>query len=132
MDNTTKFETYKNALKQFSAREDHCLVPAIHIEIFEGKEIFLGVWVGYVRQRKKKNQLSEKRIIELEELPGWNWGPLKPGPATDKNRNKNILDMRAAGKSLRQIADEFDLSRQRIHQIVKKIDVPQTDESGHL
>lgn len=107
-------------------------MPAIHIEIFEGKEIFLGAWVGYARQRKKKNQLSEKRIIELEELPGWNWGPLRPGPATDKNRNKNILDMRAAGKSLRQIADEFDLSRQRIHQIVKKIDVPQTDESGHL
>ncbi len=98
-------------------------MPAIHIEIFEGKEIFLGAWIGYVRQRKKKNQLSQNRIQELEEIPGWKWGPLRPGPATDKNRNRNILEMRAAGRSLRQIADEFDLSRQRIHQIVKKSNI---------
>lgn len=132
MDNSSRFEMYLNALKQFSAREGHSNVPAIHIEIYESKEIFLGAWIGYVRQRKKKNQLSENRISRLEELSGWSWGPLKPGPATDKNRNTNILEMRAAGKSLRQIADEFDLSRQRIHQIVKKIDVAQTGESGHL
>jgi DNA-binding NarL/FixJ family response regulator len=123
MDNNTRFELYKKALRQFSLREGHCLVPAIHIEIFEGKEIFLGAWIGYVRQRKKKNQLSQNRIEELEEIPGWQWGPLRPGPATDKNRNKNILEMRAAGRSLRQIADEFDLSRQRIHQIVKKSNI---------
>ena len=123
MDNNTRFELYKKALRQFSLREGHCLVPAIHIEIFEGKEIFLGAWSGYVRQRKKKNQLSQNRIEELEEIPGWQWGPLRPGPATDKNRNKNILEMRAAGRSLRQIADEFDLSRQRIHQIVKKSNI---------
>ena len=113
---------YLEALKQFNLREGHCLVPAIHIEILEGKEIFLGAWIGYVRQRKKKNQLSENRISELESIQGWQWGPLRPGPATDKNRNNNILEMRAAGHSLRQIADEFELSRQRIHQIVKKID----------
>lgn len=124
MDNSTRFETYKRALIQFSEREGHCLVPAIHIEILDGKEIFLGPWVGYIRQRKKKNQLSEQRALELDGIPGWQWGPLKPGPATDKNRNKNILEMRAAGKSLRQIADEFDLSRQRIHQIVKKSNSP--------
>ena len=69
--------------------------------------------------RKKKNQISKARALELESIPGWEWGPLKPGPTTDKNRNNNILKMRAAGHSLRQIADEFELSRQRIHQIVK-------------
>jgi predicted DNA-binding protein YlxM (UPF0122 family) len=31
--------------------------------------------------------------------------------------------MRAAGSSLRQIADKFDLSRQRVHQIVKNISI---------
>lgn len=132
MDNDTRFKTYLNALKQFFTREGHCNVPAIHIEILESKEIFLGAWVGYIRQRKKKNQLQENRISDLEQIPGWQWGPLKPGPATDKNRNNRILEMRGRGASLRQIADEFDLSRQRIHQIVKKTDVPQTDESGHL
>jgi predicted DNA-binding protein YlxM (UPF0122 family) len=32
--------------------------------------------------------------------------------------------MRIEGLSLRQIADEFDLSRQRVHQIVKKMKLP--------
>ena len=123
MDNNSRFRTYVNAIKQFQSREGHCLIPAVHIEILDGKEIFLGAWVGYIRQRKKKNQLPQNRIDELEALPGWKWGPLKPGPATDKNRNNDILQMRARGASLRQIADEFELSRQRIHQIVKKLDV---------
>lgn len=123
MDNGTRFNTYISAIKQFSEREGHCKIPAIHIEILDGKEIALGSWVGYARQRKRKNQLSEKRSVELEQIPGWEWGPLKPGPATDKNRNQNILQMRARGASLREIADEFDLSRQRIHQIVKNLDV---------
>ena len=114
---------YISALRQFSAREGHCRIPAIHVEILDGKEIALGSWVGYARQRKRKNQLPEKRCVELDQIPGWEWGPLKPGPATDKNRNQNILQMRARGASLRQIADEFDLSRQRIHQIVKNSDV---------
>lgn len=114
---------YISALQQFSSREGHCQVPAIHIEILDGKEVALGSWVGYARQRKRKNQLSDKKATELEQVPGWQWGPLKPGPATDKNRNQDILQMRARGASLRQIADEFDLSRQRIHQIVKNSDV---------
>jgi DNA-binding NarL/FixJ family response regulator len=122
MDNSTRFSTYISALHQFSGREGNCLVPAIHIEILDGKEVPLGSWVGYIRQRKRKNQLSQGRISELENIPGWQWGPLKPGPATDKNRNSDILNMRARGFSLRQIADKFDLSRQRIHQIVKSSD----------
>jgi DNA-binding NarL/FixJ family response regulator len=113
---------YLNSLKQFTEREGHCGVPAIHIEIFENSEVALGAWVGYVRQRYRKNQLSEDRVRMLQEIQGWQWGPLRPGPATDTQRNGNILNMRARGASLRQIADEFELSRQRIHQIVKNSD----------
>jgi len=120
MDNTTRFIKYISALRQFSERNSHCRVPAVHIEIIEGTEIALGAWVGYVRQRKRKNQLSEQRIVELERVFGWEWGPLRPGPATDIPRNVKIHELRAAGASLSQIADEFDLSRQRIHQIVKR------------
>ena len=94
-------------------------MPAIHVEILDGTEITLGAWVGYVRQRYRKNQLSDERAAGLQAIPGWQWGPLKPGPATDRNRNTEIHQMRAAGHSLRQIADKFDLSRQRVHQIVK-------------
>lgn len=119
MDNTTRFNTYIKALKQFSEREGHCNVPAVHTEIVDGVEVTLGAWVGYVRQRRRKNQLSEERTVAIQSISGWQWGPLKPGPATDKNRNSEIHQMRAEGHSLRQIADRFDLSRQRVHQIVK-------------
>ena len=123
MDNTTRFNTYIKALSQFAQREGHCNVPAIHTEIVDNSDVTLGAWVGYVRQRRRKNQLSDNRAAELQAVPGWQWGPLKPGPATDAERNQQILQMRAAGSSLRQIADQFDLSRQRVHQIVKKISI---------
>jgi hypothetical protein len=119
MDNKTRFQMYTNALRQFSSREGHCRVPAIHVEIIEGTEINLGSWVGYTRQRYKKNELSPDRVEAIAVIPGWEWGPLKPGPATDIGRNSEIFEMRRSGLSLRQIADKFDLSRQRIHQIVK-------------
>lgn len=120
MDNNTRFERYIKALRQFSAREGHARVPAIHIEIVDGTEVNIGAYVGYLRQRKKKGHLPASRIQELESLPGWEWGPLRPGPATNTNRNAEILTMRREGSTLRQIADLFDLSRQRVHQIVKK------------
>lgn len=123
MDNTTRFNAYIKALQQFSTREGHCNVPAIHVETVDGKEITLGAWVGYVRQRRRKNQLSEERAAAIQAVSGWQWGPLKPGPATDSSRNTEILQMRAAGNSLRQIADKFDLSRQRVHQIVKNVKI---------
>jgi len=119
MDNTTRFKIYTNSLKQFYEREGHCRVPAIHVEIFEGNEVNLGAWVGYTRQRYKKKELPINRIEAISSIPGWEWGPLKPGPATDIRRNSEIFEMRRSGLSLRQIADKFDLSRQRIHQIVK-------------
>lgn len=120
MDNTTRFNQYIQALEQFVSREGHCRVPAIHIEILENKSIALGAWVGYMRQRKRKNQLSEERAARIQAVNGWAWGPLKPGPATDAQRNQEIHQLRADGQSLRQIADKFALSRQRVHQIVKR------------
>lgn len=120
MDNNTRFALYVRALEQYAQRTGHTAVPAIHIEIVDGVEVFVGAWVGYTRQRRKKGQLPVDKIQKLELLPGWAWGPLRPGPATNSSRNTQILDMRGQGMTLRQIADSFDLSRQRIHQIVKK------------
>ena len=94
-------------------------MPAIHIEKVDNSDVTLGAWVGYVRQRRRKNQLSDERAAAIQAVDGWQWGPLRPGPATDNRRNIEIHEMRAAGFSLRQIADKFDLSRQRVHQIVK-------------
>ena len=66
MDNSSRFEMYKDAIIEFSKREGHCLIPAVHVEVINGKEIFLGAWVGYARQRKKKNQISGSRALELK------------------------------------------------------------------
>lgn len=123
MDNTTKFNTYIQALNQYVIREGNSKVPAIHIEKLNEKPISLGAWVGYVRQRYRKSNLQNDRILQIENIVGWQWGPFQPGPATDAKRNELIKKMRLDGRSLREIADEFDLSRQRVHQIVKKLQI---------
>lgn len=123
MDNNTKFNIYIEALRQYVNRNGHSKVPATHVEIFEQNEISLGAWVGYIRQRHRKGILSPDRASKIQEISGWQWGPFQPGPATDSKRNEVIRQMRADGRSLREIADEFDLSRQRVHQIVKKLQI---------
>lgn len=123
MDNNTRFKLYVRALTQFSERTGHTRIPAVHVEIVDGREINLGAWVGYMRQRHKKGQLSTDKTETLQSLPGWTWGPLKPGPATNHDRNSEIIQMRGDGLTLREIADSYDLSRQRVHQIVKKTNV---------
>lgn len=120
MDNITRFNLTITALNQFVDREGHCRVPATHIEEVGSEFLPLGSWVGYLRQRNRKGQLSPERIARLKEVRDWQWGPLRPGPATNADRNSKILDLHRGGKSLRFIADEFELSRQRVHQIVKK------------
>lgn len=120
MDNITRFSITVTAIQNFAAREGHCRVPAAHIEVVDGQAYPLGSWVGYLRQRRRKGQLSREKIAALEAIKDWQWGPLRPGPQTNSERNFKILEMHNGGKSLRTIADEFDLSRQRVHQIVKK------------
>ena len=120
MDNITRFDLTVTAINNFRAREGHCFIPAVHVEYIDDIAVPLGSWVGYVRQRRRKGQLSAAKIQKLESIPGWQWGPLRPGPATNADRNVRIIDLHRSGKSLRFIADEFDLSRQRVHQIVQK------------
>jgi len=120
MDNNTRFNITLTAINNFRIREGHCFIPAAHVEIVDGMATPLGAWVGYVRQRRRKGQLSKEKIEQLENIPGWQWGPLRPGPATNIDRNSRIIDLHHNGKSLRFIADEFNLSRQRVHQIVQK------------
>lgn len=123
MDNNTKFNIYVGALEQYISKNGNSKIPASHIEIVNEKEISLGAWTGYIRQRYRKNQLPSARIARLEQINGWQWGPFQPGPATDSARNESIRELRISGKSLREIADEFDLSRQRVHQIIKKLKI---------
>lgn len=116
---TARFETYLAALNQFIGRTGHARVPAAHVEEIGGRQIALGAWVGYTRQRFRRGSLAPQRAEQLAGLPGWQWGPLSPGPAADPDRDREILELRSQGLSLQKIADKFNLSRQRVHQIVK-------------
>lgn len=120
MDNNTRFARYERALQQYITREGNALVPATHIELLDAEQINLGAWVGYMRQRYKNEKLAQVRIDALNAITGWTWGPLKPGPATKTLRNDDITKLRQTGLSLSQIADQYNLSRQRIHQIIKR------------
>ena len=59
------------ALKRFTDREGHALVPAKHVE---KDGVKLGQWVGI--QRGNLEELTPDRIARLNTLPGWVWdGP---------------------------------------------------------
>ena len=130
MDRQTRWNTYLTALQDYAATNGHARVPAgftIHEE--DGSSLHLGAWVGYVRQRYRSNRLNPQRIESLASIPGWEWGPLRPGPRTDDARNSEILRLRNQERlSLQKIADVYGLSRQRIHQIIKNGDVPDAAE----
>lgn len=118
MNNESRWNQYHTALQAYATREGHTRVPTSHIETLDdGTVVKLGAWVGYIRQRNRNGKLSPARVEALGTLPGWEWGPLRPGPRTDDARNAEIRELRASGLSLQSIADRFGLSRQRVHQI---------------
>jgi DNA-binding NarL/FixJ family response regulator len=119
MDNNTRFSQYIRALQQYTSRKNNAEVPAQHIEILDNSEIRLGAWVSYMRQRRKNGKLPAAYVEELMKINGWTWGPLRRGPRKKNERNAKILEMRSTGHSITQISDAFNISRQRVHQIVK-------------
>jgi hypothetical protein len=120
--NRQRWNQHLEALHTYLAREGHSRVPATHTETITRsgthETVALGTWVSYARQRYRAGKLSPARIADLTGLPGWEWGPLRPGPSADELRNAEIMAMRQNKASLREIGDAFGLSRQRVHQIV--------------
>ena len=124
MTNTERWSRYLTALHHYATRTGNARVPASHTETLEdGSPVALGAWVGYVRQRYRAGLLSVERATQLADVPGWEWGPLRPGPVADHLRNAEILTLRSQGVSLQRIGDQFGLSRQRVHQIVRTVQV---------
>ena len=118
--NQDRWERNFSALAQFVAREGNALVPAAHVELYEGRNTPIGAWVGYMRQRNRAGMLPTERKQKLESLTGWQWGPLRPGPASNTDRDNKILEMRSQGVSLQVIAQSVGVSRQRVHQIARR------------
>jgi DNA-binding NarL/FixJ family response regulator len=119
IDNATRWQLHLTALQQFVTRTGSARVPSTHTEVVEGRNVALGAWVGYMRQRNRAGLLSSERKQTLEGISGWAWGPLRPGPATNTERDENILVLRSQGLSLETIASKFGISRQRVHQIAR-------------
>ena len=120
MNHAERWSRYINALNTYAETNGHARVPVSHVEtVDDGTELQLGVWVSYIRQRYRTGHLTVEKANELASIPGWEWGPLRPGPISDHARNNEILSLRSQGVSLQKIGDKFGLSRQRIHQIVR-------------
>lgn len=116
--NSNKWNTHIKALESYIEREGSARVPRYHVESGDFGDVKLGVWVSYVRHRQRKGHLSPEQTEKLSSLPGWQWGPLKAGRTGDAQRDQKIRERYANGARLREIAEEFGITRQRVHQIV--------------
>lgn len=110
-----------NALVQYTNRTGTSIVPATQVEVYDGKNVALGVWVAYNRQQYRLGELSVERQRALEQLSGWHWRKQKPGRRYDINRDTEITKRYQSGERVGEIANNYNLSRQRVHQIVKNI-----------
>lgn len=118
-----KWNKYIGALRQFSDQHGHANVPAAYIADLSGEKLKLGNWVGYIKARGRMGRLSQERRSQLEAINGWNWSSRRPGPSGDPGRDEQIAIARKGGRSLQSIAVEWNLSRQRVHQIVRRLEV---------
>lgn len=107
------------ALQQYVNRTGSSIVPSTQVEIYKGKNVALGAWVAYNRQQFRLGKLSVARQHQLETLVGWHWRKRKPGRRYDGTRDFEIAQRYKNGERVGVIADSYNLSRQRVHQIVK-------------
>jgi len=114
------------ALSTYVAENGTALVPTSYKCTVDGETVSLGSWVTYVRIKYRAGTLQMERMAQLENFPGWTWGPCKPGPMGNPDRDKQMVAMRQAGKSLQSIGDEYGLSRQRVHQILNRMGYRET------
>jgi len=118
---TDRWQYRFGALKQYADRTGTSLVPATQVEVYQGKNVALGAWVAYNRQQYRLGELSVARQEQLEILTGWHWDKQKPGRRYDKKRDAEIAQRYKSGERVGAIAESYNLSRQRVHQIVKKV-----------
>lgn len=124
MNHHERWKKHYTALVQYCERYGDAMPPSGHIEFLpDGEEINLGNWVSYMRTRYKQGALADERVVLLECLTSWQWGPVRPGPKSKDEvleRNNDIGRLHESGMSLASIAKRYGLSRQRVHQIVKE------------
>ena len=117
----SKWNKNIQALSTYVAENGTALVPTSYKCLADGESLSLGSWVTYVRVKYRAGTLSPERISQLESFTGWTWGPCKPGPAGNPDRDNAMVHARQVGRSLQNIGDEYGLSRQRVHQILNRM-----------
>lgn len=115
-----RWSTHIKALEQYVARTGTSLAPTTHIEIVDGRNIALGAWIAYNRQRQRQGTLAPERVEQLSAFSGWRWEKQKPGRHEDADRDREIVSRYKQGMSARSLAESFSLSRQRVHQIIRR------------
>ena len=115
-----RWHRHLKALQQYIERTGTTKVPSGHIEQIDGSPVLLGNWVSHQRQAYRNGMLRTDRAGALNQISGWEWGPLSRGPQPDGDRDRRILQLCDNGLSLQQVADQVNLSRQRVHQILKR------------
>jgi len=117
-----------DGIKAWAAKNGSPMAPAgATIRLRDGRTANVGTFVAYARARHRKGLLDERRVRELSRIQGWTWDRLSPGPKGKESRNEEIRRLRAQGVTLAEIAEKFEMSRQRVHQIAP--DAP--EESKH-
>lgn len=117
----SKWNKNIQALSTYVAENGTALVPTSYKCSADGETISLGSWVTYVRIKYRAGTLAIERTAQLESFPGWTWGPCKPGPTGNPDRDSAMVQARQVGRSLQSIGDEYGLSRQRVHQILNRM-----------
>ena len=120
---TDRWNIHLQALTQYANRTGTALVPTTHIEQVGGRNIALGAWVAYNRQQKRQGRLARERVEQLSAFAGWEWDKQKPGKHDNPERDARIASEYREGTSARDLANKYKLSRQRVHQIVKRTKV---------
>ena len=105
------------ALRMFATTNGTPMAPVNTTVTLDGEPVRVGSFVAYVRQRYRDGLLEDTRVAELESFAGWTWGGLRPGPRGHAARNEQIRQLRREGVTLDELAQQFGMSRQRIHQI---------------
>lgn len=124
MEKNARWERNFEALKLYIDSNGHAKVPSAYMtQLSDGNRTGLGTWVAYMRKKYRDGTLDEEKIVAFEQLIGWVWNPGRPGPTGNPKRDQEILKARSAGAHLQEIADAYDLSRQRVHQIVGRAKV---------
>lgn len=115
-----RWSTHIKALEQYTSRTGTSLAPTTQIEIVDGQKVALGAWIAYNRQRQRQGTLPQERVAQLSAFADWRWEKQKPGRQQDAERDSEIVAQYEQGKSARTLAEAYSLSRQRVHQIIRR------------